>query len=99
MASAKVKQERDGPITVKIQIDRGGQTGQQSRSFTIHMDDPLRRIMLDFCDFFNLIYPLLRYTFDGLRIRESHTARDLGIEDGDVIDVFSEATGGYMLKK
>jgi small ubiquitin-related modifier len=37
----------------------------------------------------------LRFTFDGNRIIADRTAGQVGLEDGDTIDVMSEQTGGY----
>ena len=36
----------------------------------------------------------VRFLFDGERVREDQTPKDLGLEDGDSIDVVMEQVGG-----
>ena len=36
----------------------------------------------------------MRFLFDGERIGETQTPKDLGLEDGDSIDVVMEQVGG-----
>lgn len=36
----------------------------------------------------------IRFLFDGERIREDQTPQDIGLEDGDSIDVVMEQVGG-----
>jgi len=36
----------------------------------------------------------LRFLYDGNRIRETDTPMDIGVEDGDIVDVVLQQTGG-----
>ena len=36
----------------------------------------------------------IRFLFDGERIKETDTPKDIGLEDGDSIDVVMEQVGG-----
>jgi small ubiquitin-related modifier len=44
-------------------------------------------------------YQSYRFTFDGERIDEEKTPKDIGVEDGDSIDVMIPQTGGSVCKK
>uniref|UniRef100_W5KC33 Ubiquitin-like domain-containing protein n=1 Tax=Astyanax mexicanus TaxID=7994 RepID=W5KC33_ASTMX len=37
----------------------------------------------------------LRFLFEGQRITDNQTPKELGMEDEDVIEVYQEQTGGY----
>ncbi|MCI4375840.1 hypothetical protein PGIGA_G00114380 [Pangasianodon gigas] len=37
----------------------------------------------------------LRFLFEGQRIADNQTPKELGMEDEDVIEVYQEQTGGY----
>ncbi|XP_040482178.1 small ubiquitin-related modifier 1-like [Ursus americanus] len=39
----------------------------------------------------------LRFLFDGQRIADNHTAKELGMEEDDVIEVYQEQTGGHPM--
>ncbi|EYU39457.1 hypothetical protein MIMGU_mgv1a018705mg [Erythranthe guttata] len=87
---AKVKEEKT-EIVVHIKYNESG--GEEKYSFDTHMNIPLRRIFLDFCDRLGLVYSSIAFTFDGARIRETQTPRDLGLENDDLIDAFNHQIG------
>ncbi|XP_007610196.1 small ubiquitin-related modifier 1 isoform X1 [Cricetulus griseus] len=37
----------------------------------------------------------LRFLFEGQRIADNHTPKELGMEEEDVIEVYQEQTGGH----
>ncbi|KAF7243663.1 Small ubiquitin-related modifier 1 [Varanus komodoensis] len=37
----------------------------------------------------------LRFLFEGQRITDNHTPKELGMEEEDVIEVYQEQTGGH----
>ncbi|KAL6586814.1 hypothetical protein OROMI_001802 [Orobanche minor] len=92
MDTIKVKEE-DGPTAVNIQYDDPVR-GQVKLSFLTHRDDPLRRIMLDFCDRMDLVYSSVTFRLDGENIRETQKPVDLGMADDDIIDAFTHLQGG-----
>ncbi|KAL7148797.1 hypothetical protein ABFS83_06G203500 [Erythranthe nasuta] len=90
---AKVKEENT-EIVVHIKYNETG--GEEKYSFDTHMNIPLRRIFLDFCDRLGLVYSSIRFTFDGVRIRETQTPHDLEMDNDDLIDAFNEQIGAGM---
>ncbi|MGH0133519.1 UNVERIFIED_CONTAM: hypothetical protein FKN15_052975 [Acipenser sinensis] len=38
----------------------------------------------------------LRFLFEGQRIADNQTPKELGMEDEDVIEVYQEQTGGHL---
>ncbi|KAL7180790.1 hypothetical protein ACSBR1_039782 [Camellia fascicularis] len=55
---------------------------------------PLREVMLDYCNRLGLVYGKVRFTCDGVRLREDKTGGELEMEDDDVIDAWSDFLGG-----
>lgn len=82
------KEERDNVI-IKLQNDRN-----KGMYFWIGRSDPIGQILLEYCHREGLTYETQRFIFDGARVKESHTPKDLAMENGDVIDVCTDQTGG-----
>ncbi|KAL3749811.1 hypothetical protein ACJRO7_010869 [Eucalyptus globulus] len=55
---------------------------------------PLRALMKHYCSRRGLLYGALRFTYNGARIPGDQSAEDLGMDDGDVIDTWSDRVGG-----
>ncbi|CAI9105024.1 OLC1v1003855C1 [Oldenlandia corymbosa var. corymbosa] len=53
----------------------------------------LGKVMVVYCNRMGLRMDALRFTIDGKRVNEQQTPNDVGLEDGDVIDVWSEQLG------
>ena len=62
--------------------------------FRIKRDRPLRDVMLEYCNYLKLDYDAIRFTFNGIKVKCSATADDLGLKDNDTIDAWSDQTGG-----
>ncbi|KAJ1959888.1 SUMO protein smt3, partial [Dimargaris xerosporica] len=55
--------------------------------FKIKRSTPLRKLMETYCDRTGKNMNSVRFLFEGNRVLESHTPKDLDMEDGDTIDV------------
>ncbi|KAK2630992.1 hypothetical protein EUGRSUZ_B01386 [Eucalyptus grandis] len=55
---------------------------------------PLRALMKHYCSRRGLPYGALRFTYDGARIPGDQLAEDLVMDDGDVIDTWSNWVSG-----
>ncbi|KAL8557818.1 hypothetical protein ACS0TY_005061 [Phlomoides rotata] len=89
----KVKEEKR-LIIVKLQYHGHGKDQATILSFETDKTAPLRRIFLDFCDRLDIVYSTIRFLSpEGERIQEEQTAKELKMEDGEVIDAFSQQLG------
>ncbi|KAK9941624.1 hypothetical protein M0R45_007326 [Rubus argutus] len=81
--------EEEEPITLQVQNQRYGaiyyRTGR-----TVSLGHVLR----DYCERTGFVYEEMRFIYDGRRVRETHTAQGLEMEDDFVIDAMSEQIGG-----
>ncbi|XAR58692.1 hypothetical protein NMG60_11014184 [Bertholletia excelsa] len=75
-------------VTLRLQRQDEG-----DKFFRIRRDLPLRRLMLAYCERLGLHIDAVRFCFDGKRVKDSQTANDLEMKDGDVIDAFSDMLG------
>ncbi|CAH2069839.1 unnamed protein product, partial [Thlaspi arvense] len=57
----------------------------------------LRMMMEGFCSKLRIEMSILRFHFDGKRIRPDQTPNELGLEDEDEIDAFFDQYGGCSL--
>ncbi|CAI9090882.1 OLC1v1025758C1 [Oldenlandia corymbosa var. corymbosa] len=55
----------------------------------------LGKMMVAYCNHMGLQLDAVRFIFQGQRVREHQTPNDIGLQDGDVIDVWSEQFGGF----
>lgn len=95
MSGTRVKIEDDQMITLKVQLQ-----GTQDFYYTMKPDTPLQELMIAFCERRQLgDYGALRFHVDGDRVRGCQTPKELELENGFVIDAWSEALGGgYLLR-
>ncbi|CAB4009879.1 small ubiquitin-related modifier 1-like [Paramuricea clavata] len=63
--------------------------------FKIKRTTQLKKLKQAFCDRQGVALNSLRFLFDGQRINDDQTPKDLEMEDDDVIEVYQEQTGGY----
>ncbi|OWM86115.1 hypothetical protein CDL15_Pgr010939 [Punica granatum] len=52
-------------------------------------------LMEDYCEQMGLVFGAVRFTFNGIQVREIKSASDLVMEDADTIDAWSDIFGGY----
>lgn len=76
---------------IKLRIQRQGEAGI---CYIFHRKVPLRKLLADYCKMENLAYKVMRFLHDGSRVPADKCAADLEMEDGDIIDVFSDQIGG-----
>ena len=62
--------------------------------FKIKKHPPLRKLMDAYCTRVGANPQSMRFLYDGRRIQADQTAKDLGMEDQDTIDVMLQQTGG-----
>ncbi|XP_068317284.1 uncharacterized protein [Pyrus communis] len=58
---------------------------------------PLQYLMRDYFERKNLLFEVMRFTFNGNGVREDQTPEQRKMED-DATDVFSDQLGGHALK-
>lgn len=83
------KKKDSSCITIKLQDER-----DKVLYFRIKKNAPLSLVKRAYCQHEGLGYAGLNFLFGERRIFDGHTPNELGLEEGDAIDVFSEATGG-----
>ncbi|KAL0302890.1 UNVERIFIED_CONTAM: Small ubiquitin-related modifier 2 [Sesamum radiatum] len=90
------KSSPNSKVDDSTHINLSIQNGQDYRvlSYRIRRDIPLDRILLDFSRRLGLRYNSIRFVYDGRRLKESSTPLDLNMDDGAVIDAWTEQTGG-----
>ncbi|KAL0322297.1 UNVERIFIED_CONTAM: Small ubiquitin-related modifier 2 [Sesamum calycinum] len=89
----------DQSSSMGAHINLSIQNGQDYRvlSYRVKRDIPLDRILLDFSRRLGLHYNSIRFVYDGRRLKDSSTPLDLNMDDGGVIDAWTEQTGGGFM--
>ncbi|KAJ3045567.1 hypothetical protein HDV00_009224 [Rhizophlyctis rosea] len=62
--------------------------------FKIKPKTVMKRVMDKYCERQDVKREDVRFLFDGMRVDETQTAEELGMEDGDHVDVMDEQLGG-----
>jgi len=62
--------------------------------FKIKKTTQLKKLKQAYCDRQGVAINSLRFLFDGQRITDDMSPKQLEMEDGDVIEVYQEQTGG-----
>jgi len=88
---ASVGSEDSGhhPIHLCVQNQR-----EDDVRYLLDRSMPLRALMKHYCARRGLPYGTLWFTYNGARIPGDKSAEDLGMDDGDVIDTWSDLVGG-----
>nr|XP_005543452.1 PREDICTED: small ubiquitin-related modifier 1-like [Macaca fascicularis] len=70
--------------------------GQDSSEihFKVKMTTHLKKLLESYCQRQGVPMNSIRYLFEGQRIADNHTPKELGMEEEDVIEVYQEQTGG-----
>uniref|UniRef100_UPI003D81C578 Transcription factor ETV6,Small ubiquitin-related modifier 1 n=1 Tax=Homo sapiens TaxID=9606 RepID=UPI003D81C578 len=70
--------------------------GQDSSEihFKVKMTTHLKKLKESYCQRQGVPMNSLRFLFEGQRIADNHTPKELGMEEEDVIEVYQEQTGG-----
>ncbi|XP_035154854.1 small ubiquitin-related modifier 5 [Callithrix jacchus] len=71
--------------------------GQDSSEiyFKVKMTTPLEKLKESYCERQGVPVNSLRFLFEGQRIADNHTPKELGMEEDDVIEVYWEQMGGH----
>ena len=77
------------PINLKI-MDPSGNYHNYMSSTNVMFDG----VMKKFCQETNLDKQSIRFCFDGRRLKEEDTAKIVEMEEGDIIEVYQEQSGG-----
>jgi len=64
--------------------------------FKIKRTTQLKKLKMAYCDRQGIPQNSVRFLFDGQRITDEMTPKQLEMEDDDVIEVYQEQTGGEM---
>ncbi|XP_070566810.1 small ubiquitin-related modifier 1-B-like [Ptychodera flava] len=72
--------------------------GQDSTEihFKVKMSTQMRKLKESYCQRLGVPMNSLRFLFDGQRINDDQTPKQLEMEDDDVIEVYQEQTGGFQ---
>lgn len=62
--------------------------------FKVKFSTALGRLKRSYCSKLGLQVEELRFVFDGHRISDTDTPKDLNMENDDVIEIYQERTGG-----
>ena len=85
----EAKEEHPEQINLKVM----GQDGNVVQ-FKIKKRTALKKLMATYCERAGLDMQTIRFTFDGNRMKDSDTPKDLDMEEGDTIEVFQQQSGG-----
>lgn len=92
-SAAPVAKSEEKKDTEHINLKVVGQDGT-SIFFKIKKHTSLRRLIDAYCQRQGVATNAIRFLFDGRRIQPDQTPKDLGMEDGDIIDAMLFQTGG-----
>jgi small ubiquitin-related modifier len=65
--------------------------------FKVRQQIKMKKIIDSYCQRKCVLAKTLRFVFDGRRIKENDNPRELGIEDGDFVEVYQEQNGGFLI--
>ncbi|XP_032698206.1 small ubiquitin-related modifier 1-like [Lontra canadensis] len=65
--------------------------------FRVRMTTHLKKLKECYCQRQGVPMHSFRFLFDGKRIADNHTAKGLGMEEDDVIEVYQEQNGGHSM--
>ena len=75
----------DEGLNVKVVTQDGNEV-----FFKMKLSTPMQKLMTAFCNRQGVSLASVRFLFDGARINEDQTPKELEMEDGDVIEVILE---------
>mmetsp|Transcript_13682 Transcript_13682/g.35128 ORF Transcript_13682/g.35128 Transcript_13682/m.35128 type:complete len:97 (-) Transcript_13682:275-565(-) len=82
------------PIVKAPQIEITVKSPDNEIKFKVRMTTEFTKIKKAYCEKMALTPHNVRFLFDGANIPDNGTPASVGLDDGDMIDVYSEATGG-----
>ncbi|XP_018089687.1 small ubiquitin-related modifier 1-A isoform X1 [Xenopus laevis] len=91
-SSEDLGDKKDGGDYIKLKV-----IGQDSSEihFKVKMTTHLKKLKESYCQRQGVPMNSLRFLFEGQRISDHQTPKELGMEEEDVIEVYQEQTGGH----
>lgn len=83
------KEEEQTHITLQAVSQSG-----DSLQFKVRMTTPLQKVIDAYCSRMNVEADSVRFLYDGDRIKGENTPEMMHMEDGDILDVVLQQTGG-----
>ena len=83
------KEEEQTHITLQAVSQNG-----DSLQFKVRMNTPLQKVINAYCGRMNVEADSVRFLYDGDRIEGEKTPEMMHMEDGDILDVVLQQTGG-----
>ncbi|XP_070234630.1 small ubiquitin-related modifier 1-like [Bos mutus] len=77
---------------IKLKVIRQDSSESQ---FKVKMTTHLKKLKESYCQRQGVPMNSLRFLFEGQRIADNHTPKELGMEEEDVIEVYQEQTGSF----
>ncbi len=65
-----------------------------SLQFKVRMTTPLQKVINAYCSRMSISEEAVRFLYDGVRVDGKGTVKSHGMEDGDILDVVLQQTGG-----
>ncbi|XP_078079964.1 small ubiquitin-related modifier 1 [Mustelus asterias] len=90
--SSQSGEKKDGEY-IKLKVI--GQDNSEIH-FKVKMTTQLRKLKESYCQRQGVPPNSLRFLFEGQRITDHQTPKELGMEDEDVVEVYQEQTGGWL---
>ncbi|XP_069760926.1 small ubiquitin-related modifier 1 isoform X1 [Narcine bancroftii] len=90
--SSQSGEKKDGEY-IKLKVI--GQDNSEIH-FKVKMTTQLRKLKESYCQRQGVPPNSLRFLFEGQRITDQQTPKELGMEDEDVVEVYQEQTGGWL---
>ncbi|KAF0991016.1 hypothetical protein HZS_931 [Henneguya salminicola] len=91
--SLKKVKEEENYVTVKVLDTNGSHT-----MFKINRTAQLAKLTKAYCERKGIKSSSVRFFVNGQRITDAATAKELNIENGDVIEVFTGQQGGSIIQ-
>ncbi|XP_022214748.2 uncharacterized protein LOC111069152 [Drosophila obscura] len=66
------------------------------REYKMKLNSNFKKLAVLICREMRMPYSLLRFHFEGKRIRPTHTPESLGMENGDTVDILTMQGGSLM---
>lgn len=87
----KEEEEKQTHITLQAVSQDGN-----SLQFKVRMTTPLQKIIDAYCSRMNVGTDSVRFLYDGNRIKGENTPEIMQMEDGDILDVVLQQSGGFV---
>lgn len=87
------KKDKDGSDFIRLRVL--GQDGNEVH-FKVKMSTRMSKLKKSYSDRQGVPSASLRFLFDGRRLGDSETPKQLGMEDNDIIEIYQEQTGGLI---